>query len=105
VSNRDKTLLPGVYVQLKFVITRAAPRWLIPADTLVIRADGSQVATVGEGRKMHYQKGDIGRDYGGAVEIVSGLNGTQSLITNPRTRCWRGPLSRSPQSALQTGRS
>jgi RND family efflux transporter MFP subunit len=83
VSNRDGTLLPGMYAQVKFVITRGDSPWLIPGNALVIRADGSQVATVGAGHTVHYQKVDIGRDYGSEVEIVSGLSGAESLITNP----------------------
>ena len=83
VSNGDGTLLPGMYAQVKFAITRGDSPWLIPANTLVIRADGSQVVTVGAGHKVHYQKVDIGRDYGSEVEIVCGLSGAESLMTNP----------------------
>jgi RND family efflux transporter MFP subunit len=83
LSNRDATLLPGMYAQVKFVITRANPPWLIPANTLVIRADGPQVATVREGHTVHYRKVVVGRDYGTEIEISSGLGGAEALITNP----------------------
>jgi RND family efflux transporter MFP subunit len=83
LSNRDATLLPGMYAQVKFVITRAHPPWLIPANTLVIRPDGPQVAVLGEDHKVHYQKVVVGRDYGTEIELVSGLSGAESLITNP----------------------
>lgn len=83
LSNRDATLLPGMYGQVKFVITRANSPWLIPANTLVIRPDGPQVAILGEDHTVHYQKVIVGRDYGTEVEIISGLDGAESLITNP----------------------
>ena len=83
LGNRDGALLPGMYAQVKFVVSRANTPWLVPANTLVIRADGPQVAIVGEGRKMHYQKVTVGRDYGTEVEIISGLSGAEALITNP----------------------
>lgn len=83
LSNRDAKLLPGMYAQVKFVVARANPPWLIPASTLVINSNGTQVASVGEDRQVHYQKVSIGRDYGTDVEIASGLTGAESLITNP----------------------
>jgi multidrug efflux system membrane fusion protein len=82
LSNGDATLLPGMYAQVKFVITRANPPWLIPAKTLVIRPDGTQVAIVGEDQKVHYQKIVVGRDYGTEIEVSSGLSGAEALITN-----------------------
>jgi hypothetical protein len=72
-----------MYAQVKFVITRANPPWLIPANTLVIRPDGPQVAMLEEDHKVHYQKVVVGRDYGTEIEISSGLNGAESLIINP----------------------
>jgi RND family efflux transporter MFP subunit len=83
LSNHDATLLPGMYAQVKFVITRANPPWVIPANTLVIRTDGPQVAIVGDDQKVHYQKVVIGRDYGTEIEISSGLTGAEALIPNP----------------------
>jgi RND family efflux transporter MFP subunit len=83
LSNRDGALLPGMYAQVKFVVSRVNAPWLVPANTLVIRADGPQVAIVGEDRTMHYQQVAVGRDYGTEVEIISGLSGAESLITNP----------------------
>jgi RND family efflux transporter MFP subunit len=82
LSNRDATLLPGMYAQVKFVITRDNPPWLIPANTLVIRPDGPQVAIVGGDRRVHYQKVVVGRDYGTEIEVSSGLTGAEALITN-----------------------
>jgi RND family efflux transporter MFP subunit len=82
LSNRDAALLPGMYAQVKVVITRANPPWLIPANTLVIRPDGPQVAIVGEDQKVHYQKVIVGRDYGTEIEISSGFTGAEALMTN-----------------------
>jgi len=82
LSNRAATLLPGMYAQVTFVITRTNPPWLIPANTLVIRPDGPQVAIVGADHKVHYQKVVVGRDYGTEIEISAGLTGVEALITN-----------------------
>ena len=82
LSNRDGTLLPGMYVQVKFVITRANPPWLIPANSLLMRPNGPQVAIVREDHTVHYQKVVVGRDYGTEIEITSGLAGVEALISN-----------------------
>jgi multidrug efflux system membrane fusion protein len=80
--NRDDTLLPGMYAQVKFVIARTNPPWLVPANSLLIRPDGPQVGIGGEGHKVHYQKVVVGRDYGTEIEITSGLTGVEAIISN-----------------------
>ncbi len=83
VRNQDDALRPGMYTSVKFTTTRANPPLLVPANTLVINANGIQVATVRENQTVHYQKIEVGRDYGTEVEITSGLGGQESLIANP----------------------
>jgi RND family efflux transporter MFP subunit len=83
VNNPDLKLLPGMYAQVKFILNRAAPPLMVPANAIVVRADGPQVAIVGADQKVHYQKVAIGRDYGTEVEIASGLQGNEQLVVNP----------------------
>jgi RND family efflux transporter MFP subunit len=83
VTNQGEALLPGMYVQVK--LKGGAPRSVViaPGDTLVTRTDGSFVATVADGARVDFRKVTIGRDLGTSVEILSGLNGGESLIVNP----------------------
>ncbi|UBF27006.1 efflux RND transporter periplasmic adaptor subunit [Kovacikia minuta CCNUW1] len=83
VNNPDLKLLPGMYAQVKFMLNQSAPALMVPANAIVVRSDGSQVAIVGADQKVHYQKVTIGRDYGSEVEIVSGLQGNEQLVVNP----------------------
>jgi RND family efflux transporter MFP subunit len=83
VQNPDHTLLPGMYGQVKFSIARKSAPPLIPGDTLVIRSSGTLVALVGPDRKVHFQKIEVGRDYGREIEVVSGLSEGQVVIVNP----------------------
>ena len=83
IQNPDHTLLPGMYAQVKFSISRRSPSLLIPGDTLVVRSAGTQVAVVGPDRKVHFQKIEIGRDYGARVEVLSGLSEGDTVIVNP----------------------
>ena len=83
VKNPEHTLLPGMYAQVKFSIARANAPPVIPGDTLVIRADGTQVAVVGPDRKVHFRKIELGRDYGQQIEVLTGLSEGETVIVNP----------------------
>jgi RND family efflux transporter MFP subunit len=83
VKNPDHALLPGMYGQVKFAITRANAPPLVPGDALLLRSNGTQVAVVGPGNKVHFQKIEVGRDYGRDIEVVSGLSEGQVVIINP----------------------
>jgi RND family efflux transporter MFP subunit len=83
VQNPDHTLLPGMYGQVKFSSARRTAPPLIPGDTLLIRSNGTMVALLGPDRKVHFQKIEVGRDYGHEIEVVSGLAEGQVVIVNP----------------------
>jgi membrane fusion protein, multidrug efflux system len=89
LPNTDRTLLPGMYVQVAFPAASGSPALLVPANTLVIRAEGAQVAAV-EGGAVRYRKVALGRDFGREVEVVSGLNGEESLVASPSDRLTDG---------------
>lgn len=81
-TNPGYKLLPGMYATVKFGVSLTAPPVRIPATALVIRANGPQVVAVTNDQKAHYQHVVIGRDYGGEVDIVSGLEPGTTLIVN-----------------------
>lgn len=83
VDNQEHALLPGMYAQVKFSVSRATIPILVPANALIIRADGPQVAMVQSDQTVHYQKVKVERDYGTEVEVTSGLRGDEALIMNP----------------------
>jgi RND family efflux transporter MFP subunit len=82
VNNADYKLMPGMYAQVTLGIHRAEPPLIVPANTLVIRSEGPRIAVVGADSKVHYQKVQLGRDYGAQVEILSGLEGSEALVVN-----------------------
>jgi len=83
VPNRDGALLPGMYAQVDLRSPRQDAPLLIPDDSLIIRADGSQVAIVRQDQTVHLQKIDIGRDYGDRMEVTGGLQEGDKIILNP----------------------
>lgn len=82
VPNGDGALMAGMYAQAKFSLTQTEPRILIPSNTLIVRADGPQVAAV-EKEVVHMRKITIGRDMGTQLEVLSGLNEKDLVVTNP----------------------
>jgi RND family efflux transporter MFP subunit len=83
VPNPNGVLLPGMYAQVDLSDARANPPLLVPGDVLVIRANGTQVAVVHPDRTVHFQKIEIGRDYGDRLEVINGLEEGDMIIVNP----------------------
>ena len=83
VSNADAILMPGMYAQVDLTTPRSNPPLIIPGDTLVVRADGPQVALVTDQQTVHFQRIQLGRDYGDKIEVVAGLEAGERVIVNP----------------------
>jgi membrane fusion protein (multidrug efflux system) len=83
IPNPKAELLPGMYAQVRFVIRRDRPPLVVPANALVIRADGPEVAVVGPDHRVHFQKVDLGRDFGSSVEVTDGVDDGATLVVNP----------------------
>jgi RND family efflux transporter MFP subunit len=83
VDNSNGALMPGMYSQVDLAVPRANPPLLIPGDTLVVRADGPQVAVVGPDGVVHFQLIHLGRDFGDRLEVLDGLQEGQKLAVNP----------------------
>ena len=81
--NRDGKLYPGSYAQVHFNVKTATARFSVPVNALLFRAEGTRVAVVDSGGKVHLKPVVIGRDYGTDVEILNGLEASDSLILNP----------------------
>jgi multidrug efflux pump subunit AcrA (membrane-fusion protein) len=82
VDNRNGKLVPGMYTVVTF---SPAPGiegpLLVSGDAVVIRHDRPTIAKVVDG-KVHLQPVTIGRDLGGVVEILTGLQAGDIIVTN-----------------------
>ena len=57
---------------------------MIPGNTLIFRAQGTQVGVVDtETNTVHLKDIKIGRDFGTKLEVIAGLDENDSVILNP----------------------
>jgi hypothetical protein len=80
VDNRDGSLYPGMYAVVSFVQVRGKSPLVVPGDAVVVRQDRASVAIVRD-QKIQLVPVEIGRDYGPSVEIASGLNEGDWVVT------------------------
>src|SRR6266404_9620465 len=82
VPNDKDELLAGMYAQVRFKVNQAQPTIILPSNTLIMRADGPQVAAVAND-VVHMRKVSLGRDFGQQIEIIAGLDEKEQVVTNP----------------------
>ncbi len=83
VPNTAGDLLPGMYADVDLNIPVLDPPMSIPADALVVRSDGTQVAIVRPDQTVHYQKIEVSRDYGDHLDLAGGLYAGDHVILHP----------------------
>ncbi len=82
VDNPDRTLSPGLYGTVHFMVPRPAPVIVVPSSALIFDQNGMQVAIYSDGA-AHLRKVDIGEDDGAQVQIAMGLQPGQDIIVSP----------------------
>jgi RND family efflux transporter MFP subunit len=103
VDNPSGELLPGAYVFVHFKLDKQVPSVVVPANTLLFRAQGLQVGVVRDGQAQLVPV-TIGRDYGTTVEIMTGIKPGDQVIVAPsdsltsgtRVRIAPGPTGSRP---------
>jgi RND family efflux transporter MFP subunit len=103
VDNPTGELLPGAYAEVHLDIPAAGPAFVVPVSALLFRADGLHVVTVENGDRAVLLNVTIGRNLGNEVEIVSGLTGDESVMTNPPDSIITGSHVRVSDSGSQQG--
>jgi RND family efflux transporter MFP subunit len=83
VPNPEDALYPGMYAEVELIASQENPPLTVPAQSLITRTDGAQVAEVGPGGVLHIRKVTVGRDYGDRVEILQGLSNGATIVASP----------------------
>jgi len=82
VENPAGRLLPGAYTFVHLTLPTATQSVTLPSNALLFRQEGLQAAVVRNGHAQLVAV-TIGRDYGEKVEILSGLQTSDAVITDP----------------------
>jgi len=98
VDNPNRDLMPGAYVQVHFKLTADVSSLVIPSNALLFRKEGLQVGVVHNGR-AELVRVTPGHDYGGTMEILSGIQATDAVILNPADSLTSGTPVRIAQPA------
>ena len=82
LPNRDGLLLPGAYVQVSLPLA-SSQAMVVPANTLVIRGAGVQVAVVDSSGRIRLRQVKVGRNFGETVELLEGVQASDQIVLNP----------------------
>ena len=82
VDNAQGEILAGSYAQVRLAESRPEALLTVPANTILFRAEGPQVALVERGRIV-LRTIVLGRDLGSAVEVSEGVAATDQVVVNP----------------------
>ena len=109
IPNPREQLLPGMFALVRFTDPRPNPPLMVSGETLITRAQGTQVALLeplaGDqrdplqksqdarcARRVRLQPVALGRDYGTQVEITQGLRDGDFVVLNPGDGVRQGAL-------------
>lgn len=91
VDNRDGRLKPGDYADVHFgdgagAATAGAPGGgvlLLPSSALLFRDRSAEVAVVDGGGHVHLRPVQVGRNFGGSLQVLSGVSASDRVVDNP----------------------
>lgn len=90
ISNTDYELLVGLYAEVKLLLKPDNRYYLIPTCAVMIRADGPKVAILDENDTIRLNRVTLGLDHGKMMEITSGIQENDHVITNPSDKTTEG---------------
>ncbi|HEX8957816.1 MAG TPA: efflux RND transporter periplasmic adaptor subunit [Burkholderiaceae bacterium] len=83
LPNKDGKLLAGSYVQVALPVSGASSALIVPSNVILYRPEGTKVAVLdGEGR-VKLQRVSIGHDLGEKLELLSGVQASDTIVLNP----------------------
>jgi len=83
LDNANHAVFPGAYAEVHFKLPASSETLRLPANTVLFRAEGLQVATIDGQRRVKLKSIVQGRDFGNTIEVLSGLEPNDTVILNP----------------------
>jgi RND family efflux transporter MFP subunit len=83
LDNANHEVFPGAYAEVHFKLAGGGESLRLPANTVVFRAPGLQVATVDGSQHIKLKSIVQGRDFGSTIEVLSGIEASDRVVINP----------------------
>ena len=83
LDNPSDELWPGAYASVHFTFPGEPDLLIVPEQAVLFRAQGTQVALIGDDGKVHLQDVTLGNNLGTDVQILTGLKATDKLVASP----------------------
>jgi len=83
LDNAKGELFPGSYAEVHFKLPVNANSLRLPANTVLFRTAGLQVATIGQDDQVKLKNITQGRDFGSTIEVLDGITVDDNIILNP----------------------
>jgi membrane fusion protein, multidrug efflux system len=92
VDNSNHALWPGTYVDVELQVPSDPKVLTMPEESLIFRAEGTQVAIVDGENRVHLRDVTLGQNLGKTVQVTSGLAAGDKLVNNPPAGLLEGQL-------------
>jgi RND family efflux transporter MFP subunit len=83
LDNANREVFPGAYAEVHFKLSANAESLRLPANTVLFRSPGLQVATVDGNKQIKLKSIVQGRDFGNTIEVLSGIGAGDNVVVNP----------------------
>jgi RND family efflux transporter MFP subunit len=83
LDNAKSEIFPGAYAEVHFKLPPSAETLRLPANTVLFRSAGLQVATLDNQQRVKLKSIVQGRDFGNSIEVLSGLAPHETVVLNP----------------------
>jgi RND family efflux transporter MFP subunit len=83
LDNAQGEILPGSYAEVHFKLPVNAATLRLPANTVLFRSAGLQVATLDSEKRIKLKSIVQGRDFGSSIEVLSGIAPHETVVVNP----------------------
>jgi RND family efflux transporter MFP subunit len=100
LDNAQHEIFPGAYTEVHFKLAANVQTLRLPANTVLFRSAGLQVATVDGDKHIKLKNIVQGRDFGNSIEVLSGLDPADLVVLNPPDSIIDGaPVRMAPAAA------
>lgn len=83
IDHPDEALMPGAFVSVTMTFPSNPSVLRLPAQAILFRASGTQVATIEPSGQVALKEVTLGRNLGRTVEVTAGLDASAKVVANP----------------------